>query len=90
MGYNIRRTDKNQAEVVKFLRDKGALVAITSSMGAGFPDLVCSINDKIYLVEIKKDGKAKLTKCEQEFHELWKKHIAIIHSTEQAEKLFSE
>lgn len=90
MSYQIRRVDDNQAEIVKTLRKNGARVAVLSSMGNGIPDLVCSINGELLFIEIKSSAKAKLTTQEQKFYDLWKDHVLVIHSKEQALELFIE
>lgn len=70
-----RRVDANQKEVVTILRKCGYSVAITSSLGNGFPDLVVARNKRTVLVEIK-DGtkppsKRKLTDDEKSFSGTW-------------------
>lgn len=42
MGYR-KRTDRNQAEIVKALRDAGASVGHTHTVGKGFPDIVVGV-----------------------------------------------
>jgi hypothetical protein len=72
------KTDGNQTRLVKFLNDLGALVADTSGLGEGFPDLVVGWRGDVYLVEVKNDAmppsKRGLTDAEQNFHARWK-HI---------------
>ena len=36
----MKRTDENQIEIVKTLRQTGISVAVTSNLGDGFPDIV--------------------------------------------------
>ncbi len=88
-----RRVDDNQREVVAALRKMGCLVHITSDLGSGFPDLVCSKNcstgnKKIFLIEVKNGKrspcKQRLTPDEAKFHEIWKEHVVIINSVDQA------
>ena len=75
-----RKVDRNQAEIVQLFRDLGASVAITSSAGDGFPDIVVQFrnparrnyNIETVLVEIK-DGelspsRRKLTPDQETFH----------------------
>lgn len=85
-----KKVDANQPELVELFRELGARVAITSSAGDGFPDLVVQYRhpynidiDKYgvetYLVEIK-DGskppsKRKLTAEQEEFHAIFICHI---------------
>ena len=95
--YNIRRTDRNQAIIVKALRASGFSVAITSTLGSGFPDLVVGIDfggllgKYTALVEIKDGSKPlscqKLTADEQKFFENWTGHYHIIRSVEDVASL---
>lgn len=70
-----RRIDSNQPEVVKVLRFFGWRVAITSSLGDGFPDLVVSRHGFTALVEVKDGEKVpsarKLTRKEEKFKADW-------------------
>lgn len=85
------RVDSNQGRIVAVLRKEGASVAITSSLGHGFTDIVvgyCGLNA---LAEIK-DGslspcRQKLTKDEQEFHESWRGQICILRNEQEAIQL---
>jgi Holliday junction resolvase len=86
-----KRVDANQTEIVKALRKVGALVAITSSLGNGFPDIVVGFRGRVYMIEIK-DGRAppsaqKLTEPEREFHSLWAGYVHVINSIDQALQL---
>ncbi len=69
------KVDANQSEIVQALRAVGASVAITSSLGNGFPDLVVGFRQRNYLLEVK-DGnkppsKRLLTEEEQRFFKTW-------------------
>ena len=67
-----KRVDKNQQEIVAEFRRLGFSVYITSHVGAGFPDLICGMNDKhTILVEIKSSDKAKFTDAQSEFMSKW-------------------
>lgn len=83
-----KRIDDNQNQIVKVMRDMGASVWITSSMGKGAPDLVVAARLETIAVELKDGSKApsrrKLTPCEQKFHDNWQGKIAIIESVEEA------
>jgi hypothetical protein len=51
-----KRTDKNQAEIVKELRRRGVAVTITN-FGNDFPDLLCDVPKFWSLLEVKEpDG----------------------------------
>ena len=82
-----KKVDDNQKEIVQTFRDLGAKVAITSSAGNGFPDLVVQyryiLNRRkpisTLLVEVK-DGskppsKRKLTPEQEDFHSIFVCHI---------------
>ena len=53
-----KKVDKNQASVVKALRDYGADVFLLHTVGGGIPDLLCAYNDTTILLEVK-DGESK-------------------------------
>jgi Holliday junction resolvase len=78
------RTDSNQTEVVKQFRKFGCSVAITSSLGHGFPDIIVGKNFKNILVEIKDGNKTesarKLTSDEVDFAADWKGLICIVEN----------
>lgn len=82
------RTDDNQKAIVKALRKLGASVAVTSSMGDGFPDLVVGFRTKNYLIECK-DGKKppserKLTEDQEKFHATWYGTAHVANSVDEA------
>ena len=81
--------DKNQAEIVKALRDIGVSVAITSNVGNGFPDLVCAARhaNRNVLIEVKAEGEC-LTPEQVRFHASWRGPIFIVHSVAEALELF--
>lgn len=75
------RTDQNQQEIVKALRDAGASVWVI-----GLPvDLLVGYNGQTFLVEVKTDSKKSLTKLQQAFFEKWVGgKLERIESPEQA------
>lgn len=82
------RVDDSQKAIVRYLRDKGVSVAITSGMGKGFPDIVCGYKGKNILLEIK-DGKKPLsaqvlTPEQRIWHSEWTGQIAVINNPEAA------
>lgn len=86
------KIDSNQNEIVSYARKLGFSVAITSSLGGGFPDIVLGKNGINFLGEIK-DGKKppsarKLTEPEQKFHNEWRGQICIIESIEDIDRLY--
>jgi hypothetical protein len=82
------RIDANQNEIVTALRKVGCSVAITSSLGKGFPDIVVGWKGRNYLLEIKDGSKTpsqrKLTPDEQKFHDFWFGDIKIVESVDDA------
>ena len=90
-----KKVDANQPEIVQTFRDLGAKVAITSSAGDGFPDLVVQYRNPMVrriqtlLVEIK-DGnkppsKRKLTPDQEKFHAVF--HCYIVESVKDVYEL---
>ena len=49
----LSRTDTIQEQVVAALRQAGVLVQHTHSVAGGFPDLVCLVQGRVVLVELK-------------------------------------
>ena len=82
------RIDANQNEIVDALRGVGATVAITSMVGAGFPDIVAGYRGVNYLIEIKDGNKPpsrqKLTPDEQRWHGLWRGSVVVVASVDEA------
>ena len=71
------RVDDNQRQIVAALRSAGAVVAVTSALGKGFPDIVFA-HPRLtgaQLAEIKDGSKPKsaqaLTPDEAAFHATW-------------------
>jgi len=56
-----KKVDKNQASVVKALRDYGADVFLLHMVGGGIPDLMVCFNDQTILIEVKDGEDKKLT-----------------------------
>lgn len=87
-----KRTDANQLQIVKALREAGHSVLILSGVGKGCPDIMVGIlhGGKRYnlLFEIK-DGmkppsQRKLTPCEALFFERWLGHARVVKSVPDA------
>lgn len=82
------RVDDNQKQIVKFLRDKGVSVAITSAIGSGFPDLVCGYKNKNILLELKDGNKPLsqqvLTPEQRLWHLSWNGQIITVNTPEAA------
>jgi hypothetical protein len=95
-----KRIDVNQGELVDFLRALGFSVALTSSVGDGFPDIVvggqmpcpCGSGRRVRqskIVEIKA-GKGILTPDQVEFHGAWRGQLTIIRDRDQALQLVGQ
>jgi Holliday junction resolvase len=66
-----KRVDCNQKDIVHALKTFGATVVDLSGVGKGCPDLLIGFKGTTYLIEIKKDSKAKFTSQQLQFNELW-------------------
>lgn len=82
------KADANQPQIVKALRSAGASVQHLHSVGAGCPDLLCAIDGKNFLIEVKdgaKDPSAqKLTPAQVVWHATWKGPVHVVNSVERA------
>lgn len=87
-----KRVDDNQTKVVKALRQCGFSVAITSSIGKGFVDLVIGKNGVNLLVELKDGEKPpsarKLSEDEELFHAAWRGKVIIANNIDDILKAF--
>jgi hypothetical protein len=82
------KVDDNQTEIVSALRQIGASVQPIHMVGKGVPDLLVGFRGQTLLLEVK-DGskppsKRRLTPDEQEWHQAWRGHVAIVESVEDA------
>lgn len=81
------RTDGNQSDVVGHLRRLGFSVAITSGLGAGFPDLVIGRGGRNWLIELKDPAqplcKRRLTPDEQLWHQAWRGQVATAETVDE-------
>ncbi len=82
------RVDANQPEIVQALRDCGAIVKHTHTIGKGFPDLIVGYRGVNYLLEVKDGSKPpsarKLTDDEQRWHDEWRGQVVVVNSVEEA------
>lgn len=69
------KVDLNQTLIVRSLRECGALVLSLANLGNGAPDLLVFFHNDLFLLEVKRDEKAKLTPMERQFHALWPCHV---------------
>ena len=80
-----KKVDKNQASVVKALRDNGADVYLLHMVGKGIPDLLVAYKGHTILIEVK-DGAHKVFTPEQiKFITGWKGgYLYRVNSSEEA------
>jgi hypothetical protein len=77
------KVDRNQAEIVKALREAGASVKDLSKVGGGCPDLLVGYNEVNTLIEVKyEDG--KLTPDQRVFHSQWLGKVHIVRTSQEA------
>lgn len=81
-----KRTDRNQAEVVKFLRDHGYYVIDIHEIGKGVPDILVSGRYQdisvCVLVEIKSPGEGRLNQQQLEFLSGFPGPVVVAYSAE--------
>lgn len=84
----MSRADHNQKAIVDALRSVGATVHVTSQVGNGFPDLVCGIFGKNFLVEVKNpEARGKLSAEQICFRDRWKGKVHVVESVNEALKV---
>ena len=80
-----KKVDKNQASVVKALRDNGADVHLLHMVGAGIPDLLVAYEGHTILMEVKDGPDKKFTPDQIKFIAGWKGgHLYRVNSSEEA------
>jgi len=67
-----KKVDLTQKEIVAALRKLDCYVLHLHTVGKGCPDLLIGIDGKTYLVEVKKDDKAKYTEAQLKFMTEWR------------------
>ena len=77
------RTDANQAEIVRALRDAGFSVQLLHRVGQGCPDLLVGQPWSNVLLEVK-TAKGELTVDEREFLAHWRGPWAIVRTVQEA------
>jgi hypothetical protein len=82
------RTDANQQEIVKGLRQLGCTVLDLSAVGCGCPDILVGRAGHNWLFEIKDGSKPpsarKLTMPEQAFFAMWRGNVQVVKSLDEA------
>jgi Holliday junction resolvase len=80
-----KKVDKNQASVVKALRDNGADVYLLHMVGSGIPDLLVAYEGHTILIEVKDGADKKFTPDQLKFIAGWKGgHLYRVNSSEEA------
>lgn len=93
MSFKRRQSkrDANHAHIVAVLEQLKFSVKDTSMVGDDFPDLVVARNGKTYLVEIKRDERAKsvreLSKGQAGFAAWWKAPVFVARNADDCMKL---
>jgi Holliday junction resolvase len=77
------KVDKNQGEIVDALRKAGASVQSLAAIGKGCPDLLVSMRQQMFLMELK-TGKAKPNEFQQRWHLDWQAPVHVVYSAEEA------
>jgi hypothetical protein len=67
-----KKVDKNQASVVKTLRDNGADVYLLHMVGKGIPDLLVAYEGHTILIEVKDGADKVFTPDQLKFIASWK------------------
>ena len=78
-----RRTDHNQAEIVKALRDVGATVQDLHLVGHGCPDILVGFRGKNYVMEIKMP-KGTLEADQRDWIGEWQGKTHVVRSVDEA------
>ena len=78
-----KRVDCNQKDIVHALKTFGATVVDLSGVGKGCPDLLVGFRNKTYLIEVKRDSKAKFTPQQLQFNESWRGGVMVRVETVQ-------
>lgn len=88
MRRRAAKVDDNQRDIVAAFRAIGFSVAVTSSAGQGFPDLVVGAYGLNVLVEVKDGSKTpsrrRLTACQSDFRAAWHGWYEIVENVAQA------
>jgi len=83
-----KRTDANQIEIVRALRQVGASVLILSAVGKGCPDIMAGYRGVNVLLELKDGTKPPsarvLTPDERAWHEQWRGQVATVTTVDEA------
>ena len=79
----ISKADGNQREIVTSLRAVGATVQHLHTVRCGCPDLLVGYRGRNFLFEVK-EGNAKLTEAEREWHTTWRGEVQVVRTPLEA------
>lgn len=83
-----KRSDINQANIVKELRGLGASVELLSNVGKGVPDLLVGYEGMNILLEVKNVktsyGKKGLNELQDDWHLKWNGQVATVTTIDEA------
>ena len=85
----IRKTDANQAEIMKAFRQLGCSVQSLHKVGHGVPDLLVAYRGKNHFIEVKTE-KGTYTPDQIAWLDKWRARVYTIRSVEEACDLISE
>lgn len=80
------KTDANQADIVRRLRELGCSVTDLSRVGQGCPDILVGLWSVTIPVEIKTET-GSLTPDQKKWADTWRGSFVVVRSERQAEKL---
>ena len=88
MRHYKRKTDANQAMIVRSLEWAGYHVTDLSGVGKGIPDILCTRNGSCCLVEIKnKEGRNSFTPSQIKYYAQVKAPVFVIRTINDVESL---
>jgi len=83
--------DRNQALIVKALREAGCSVQPLHSVGDGCPDLLVGFAADNFLFEVKdpaqEPNKQRLSPTQKAWHENWRGFVHVVKTPEEAIKI---
>lgn len=89
MGRVAAKVDGNHAAIVRGLRDMGAGVLSTATLGRGAPDILAYYLRTYVLLEIKLPGE-NLNAAQLDFHAAWPGPIYVVRSVAEAKLAVAE
>lgn len=82
------KTDHNQADIVKVLRQMGCTVHSLHKEGGGVPDLLVGVMGFNLLLEVKNpETKGKLNTLQEKWHGEWRGQAQVVKSPDHAVRI---